>query len=416
MTDGALFREEVAGRFQTGPWQPPILSRPVSGYLLLLLVGIASAALIGFAVSFEFARKEQARGHLAPVGGWARVTARFFAVVGSRMVDAGVEVKTGDVLFELAPPDGLGEGLTVEEKLVDEIEGRREALETELRLIDSQYENDQKRLRHEGDFLRSDLVRVKKEIDLHASRLAIARQRHDDARRLQEAGALSSTDLMLLLDDVRSRELPLSEKRGAAQHLRSSLVDMEDRLEQLRLDADLRRAGVREQIHALAMEESRIRGAGAARVLAPRDGVVASVRVRAGDRVQPGQTLLDILPDDGRLLARLFAPSTAMGMVEVGQDVRVYLDAFPHERHGAQAGRVSAVSESTLAPGEAPFGHDPALPLFQVDVAFPNGFDLTPEQVGALRPGMTVTADLVRDRRTLVDWVLEPVRGTVGRL
>ena len=416
MTDNALFREEVVGRFQTAPWQTPILSRPVSGYLLLLLVGTVTTALIAFAVSFEFARKEQARGHLAPVGGWARVTARFFAVVGRRMVEAGTKVKTGDVLFELAPPDGLGEGLTVEEKLVDEIEGRREALEIEIRLIESQYRNDQRRLAHERDFTRSDLARARTEIDLHASRLAIARRRHDDARRLREAGALSSTDLMLLLDDVRSKELPLSEKRGEAERLRSSLADMENRLEQLRLDAGLRRTAVREQLHALAMEESRIRGAGAARVLAQRDGVVASVRVRAGDRVAPGQTLLDILPDDGRLLARLFAPSTAMAMVEVGQEVRVYLDAFPHERHGAQVGRVAAVSESTLAPGEAPVGHDPGLPLFQVDVAFPNGFNLEPEHIGALRPGMTVTADLVRDRRTLVDWVLEPVRGTVQRL
>ena len=196
----------------------------------MLLVGIVSTALIGFAVSFEFASKEQARGHLAPVGGWARVTARFFAVVRNRMVDAGTKVKTGDVLFELVPPDGLGDRLTVEEKLVDEMEVRRDALETELRLIGSRYQNDRRRLARERDFLRSDLARANKEIDLHASRLAIAKRRHDDARRLQEAGALSSTDLMLLLDDVRSKELPLSEKKGEAERLRSSLAEMEDRL------------------------------------------------------------------------------------------------------------------------------------------------------------------------------------------
>ena len=89
MTDSALFREEVVGRFQTAPWQPLILSRPISGYLILMLVGIISTALIGFAASFEFARKEQARGHLAPVGGWARVRARLFAVAGRRNVEAG---------------------------------------------------------------------------------------------------------------------------------------------------------------------------------------------------------------------------------------------------------------------------------------------------------------------------------------
>ena len=416
MTDDALFREEAVERFRTAPWQPPLLSRPVSGYLLLLLVGTVSATLCGFAVSFEFARKERAQGLLAPVDGWTRVTARSFAVVRSRSVDAGGRVEVGDVLFELTSPNGLEQGLTLEEKLIDEIEGRREALQTELRLIGSQYRNDQKRLAHEGDFNRDELARVESQIEFHTTRLNIARRRHEDALQLHAASVLPSTDVLTLLDAVKSQELPLSEKKREAERLRSSLADMENRLQHLRIGVKLRQVAVREQLHALAMEESRIRGVGSARVLAPRKGVVASVRVREGDRVQPGQTLLDILPDDRQLLARLFAPSTAMAMIEVGQEVRVYLDAFPHESHGAQAGRVAAVSESTLAPDEVPFGHDPGLPLFQVDVTFPNGFNLEPEHTSALRPGMTVTADLVRDRGTLIDWVLEPARNTVGRL
>ena len=54
--------------------------------------------------------------------------------------------------------------------------------------------------------------------------------------------------------------------------------------------------------------------------------------------------------------------------------------------------------------------------MYRIDVGFPAGFDLLPEQVRALRPGMSVTADLVYDYGTLVDWLLEPLRGTVRRL
>ena len=53
---------------------------------------------------------------------------------------------------------------------------------------------------------------------------------------------------------------------------------------------------------------------------------------------------------------------------------------------------------------------------YRVDVEFPRGFALTPAQAQALRPGMTVTADLVRDYGTLVDWILEPLQGAARRL
>ena len=124
----------------------------------------------------------------------------------------------------------------------------------------------------------------------------------------------------------------------------------------------------------------------------------------------PGGWLLDILPHDGLLRARLFAPSAAIGNVDVGQMVRVHLDAFPYERHGAQLGRVISISESSL---EDPGGRD--APSFQVDVEFPKGFALRSERLTALRPGMTVTADFLGARGTLLDWALESLRGAAER-
>lgn len=186
------------------------------------------------------------------------------------------------------------------------------------------------------------------------------------------------------------------------------------------MDAQRQQATIAGQIHALAMEESRIQAQGAARVLAPRDGVVASVQAKAGDQLRPGEVLLDIVPEDRSLRARLFARSSAMGYVEPGQQVKVYLDAFPYQRHGAQTGRVLAIFETTLQSGESDMvnslGIAAAEPVFQIDVEFPDGFQLEPRQQSNLRPGMTLKADLVINRRTLLEWVLEPLQGAVRRL
>ena len=167
------------------------------------------------------------------------------------------------------------------------------------------------------------------------------------------------------------------------------------------------------------MEESRLRIRNAANILAPRSGRVASVRGSPGDWLRPGDPLLDIVPEDSGLKARLFVASGAMGRIEFGQEVRVYLDAFPYEKHGAQVGLVSSISETSLSQGEASAPVTIVAsgePVFQIDVEFPDGFNLSPVQRRSLRPGMTISADLVSDYRTLFEWLLEPLQGAALRL
>ena len=141
----------------------------------------------------------------------------------------------------------------------------------------------------------------------------------------------------------------VASKRREVAELRAAL---DSQLAQRELEREETRTTVVEQILGLAMDKSRIQARDSGNVLAPRTGRVASVRAEEGDWVQPGDALLDVVPDDYELKGRLFASSSAMGAIRVGQEVRVYLDAFPYERHGAQTGRVLALSETTLE------GHD----------------------------------------------------------
>ena len=411
-----LFRDEALARFRGSAWQPPLLSKPISAWGLAAFAVVAAAAFIAFAATFEFARKQQVRGYLKPADGWSQVTAKSFGVVRSRQADPGDDVSTGDVLLEISPGDGVQQALTVQDRMLEEIRGRREALEEQTRLIALEHEQKTSLLARADGTNRRELERLEAEIELTRVRAGIARQRYLNGLRLAESGALSRDDTIRLEDEMRSRQLALSERRRAADRLRESLAANAARLVQLEINRDLGTAALREQTHALAMEESRIRGEGAHRVLAPREGTVVSVRVDAGDGVQPGQALLDIVPPGSALHGRLLVPSSAMGFIEPGQEVRVYLDAFPYERHGAQSARVSSISATALTQGEDTAARTQAGAHYRVDVEFPSGFTLSPAQAQALRPGMTVTADLVRDYGTLVEWIMEPLQGTARRL
>ena len=411
-----LFRDEALRRFRGAAWQPPLLSRPVSAWALAAAAMVAATAFVAFAATFEFARKEQVRGYLTPAGGWSRVTAKSFGVVRHTLANPGEDVRTGDVLLEISPGDGVRQALTVQDRMLEEIQGRRAALAERLHLVEREYEQDTALLGRANEADGRELERIEEEIDLTQAQARVARQRYLDGVRLADSGALPQAEATRLEDDMRSRLLALSERHRTADRLRATLASAASRRKQLEIRRDLGNAAIREQLHALATEESRILGEGAHRVLAPRDGVVVSVRVEAGDGVQPGQALLDIVPPGGALRGRLLVPSAAMGFVEPGQEVRVYLDAFPYERHGAQSGRVRSVSATALAEGNTPQGQFQAGAFYRVEVELPGGFTLSPAQAQALRPGMTVTADLVRDYGTLIDWMMEPLRGAARRL
>jgi len=69
-------------------------------------------------------------------------------------------------------------------------------------------------------------------------------------------------------------------------------------------------------------------------------GVVQSFGLRPGDLVAPDQPVAEILEAD-QLWVRVFVPETVLGLVHVGQQVRVKVDTFPNESF---AGRVSTIN------------------------------------------------------------------------
>jgi membrane fusion protein len=117
-----------------------------------------------------------------------------------------------------------------------------------------------------------------------------------------------------------------------------------------------------------------------------------------------------ITPLDGKLEAELLAPSRAIGFVTPGQEVRLQLQAFPHQRFGLERGTVRTISATVLAPSEVSIpGLDIREPVFRVRVSLDRDYV---EAYGARIPmqaGMLLSADIVFDRRSLVEWLFDPI-------
>ena len=416
-----LFREESLKGLGTALWQPLLLSRPISTLSLIAFSLIVPGIFVVFATSVSFAQKTRTSGYLVPDEGWIQVRAQAPAAVHKILVEEGDRVDAGDVLFEMGPSGaGLQSGIAVTQKLLEDIEKRRSALQSQLTAVNGEIEIERRRGKAKASAFEHQMSLAEQEVNASERRMEIANQELHKGRMLREKGVLSDSHIKELADEVEERRAALAGKEGELLRIRMEYEAVDMEVNALELDWEHKKAGIEERLFALGMERSLIEVEDEARILAPRNGRIASIQVELGAWVDPGETMLDILPLNGEMNARLFVDSSILRSVEVGQEVRVFIDAFNSEDAAAQEGRILSISETSIGDHDEWFAFEDttrsATSVFRVDVEFPGGFDLIGSQQRALRPGMTVSADLVYDHGTLLDWVIGPIQRTANRL
>ena len=170
-------------------------------------------------------------------------------------------------------------------------------------------------------------------------------------------------------------------------------------------------------VRLVAVDDKRQNEAARATVLrAPRTGVVSAVLAREGQMVASGQPLLSILPAGAVLRAQLLVPSRAIGFVAPDSRVVLRYQAFPYQKFGQHYGRVVEISRSALTPAEvsALVGQQVEEPLYRIEVALDSQHVMAYGKAEPVRPGMAVDADILLERRRLIEWVFEPLYG-IGR-
>jgi membrane fusion protein (multidrug efflux system) len=154
------------------------------------------------------------------------------------------------------------------------------------------------------------------ESDLRARQVAVDQARADLKRRegLVATGAVSREELAHARDVLASAEAGLGGSRGTLQRTRA-LVDATT-------------VGKAPQVEAAA---SQLRQAylnvQRAAIVAPVSGYVAQRRVQLGQQVQPGTTLMTIVPIDQVWVEANFK-ETQLGKMRIGQKVEVHADLY----------------------------------------------------------------------------------------
>jgi membrane fusion protein len=409
-----LFRPEAVAHARRRLSGEVVLAAPLPLRILgLLLAGVVFIALI-FAGWATYARKASVTGWLVPDLGFIRATAPSVGLVAAILVKEGEQVEQGQWLAEIKVASDIAGG-NVGEAIAKTLRAETEAVKArgDARVAKLEAESVQTETRLKN--LKPELVQVEQQIKLQEERIALAQKSAASTEKLAAQGLVSQRDLEQRRSTTLAAEQDLAAQRRQAAAITRELADLDARLKAIPIDIDAARADTRSEQASLGQRLIEAEQRRAVFVPAPMAGSVAALPVANGQPIAAGATLAVIIPVGGKLEAELLTPSRAIGFIEPGQEVQLQLQAYPYQRFGMLRGVVKNISSTVLGPSEIAIpGLTIQEPVFRVRVA------LTRELMNAygksypLQPGMLLSADIVFDRRTLLQWLFDPIYA-VGR-
>jgi hemolysin D len=204
---------------------------------------------------------------------------------------------------------------------------------------------------------------------------------------------------------------------------RAYVSQSEKRLAQI--DSDYRRQlhGERNEVHGQAEKLAQEVAKQAHRqslleLKASQDSVVKDLSTHTtGTVVQPGTVLLTLVPKDEILRAEVWVSNEDIGFVRTGQPVKLKFAAFPFQKYGMVEGGVEHVSadsaDNTSGSGNTPNdkGSGKNAPLVYKALVTLNAMHLEMHgQRFALNAGMQTHAEILLGTRTVMEYLLSPVR------
>lgn len=275
-------------------------------------------------------------------------------------------------------------------------EGMRAAREKEQTIIRAQIEDRRQRI----EALKSDLITARENLsiaeDMYQRRLSLNEKGYaSDIRLLEDKRSLNQAkgELRRIQNETVSGRAEISEYEERLESL--SARHRDEALERLSLVAT-EKAQNMEIVHKLKERMSRLD------LRAPARGFVKGLNINTvGAVVQPGQTLLEIVPLDKHLEVAVKISPQDIGHIKVGQPVEVKFSTFDFSRYGSVTGQLEHISATTFA-GEKGERYYQGRVLLEADYV---GND----PGNRIMPGMTVMADIITGKKTILEYMLRPI-------
>lgn len=386
-----------------------VLAAPPGNRLVCwLAVAVVLAALI-FAATATYARKQTVAGWIVPEGGLIRVAAQQGGIVQQVFVEEGDLVAPNTALAKLKLSSDLSSG-DAARAMTAQMAAEGVATEAQTAAARRKLSARRDELSGRIDILRRQHAETTARIALLAKRQALADAAVARGEALMAKGFLARSSMDTMNAAALSAAQDVSAARALAGDLEQQMSVASHELGAIPADAAALDAEAAKARAALSQRELSLQAGSAVVATAPIGGRIVAIPVEQGQVADAGGAVAVLMPAGAELTAELYVPSRAAGFIRPGQQVRLMYQAFPYQTFGAGQGVIRSVSRTVLAPREVAIpGLTVDEPVFRVRVALDRQSVAAYGKAVPLQPGMLLTANVVIDRRSLLEWLLDPL-------
>ena len=229
-------------------------------------------------------------------------------------------------------------------------------------------------------------------------------------------------DARTRLDTNLGEQKKLAEQIAGAEAERDGFVQewqrkLSEEMAQTRSDRDAAAARLSkaERRHTLAV------------MTAPEDATVLDIAHRpAGSVLREAETLMRLVPAHDPLVFEVQVDTRDVARLHIGDRATIKLEALPWQQFGLAYGRLTALTPDTLSDDNArETGEEASSPELKAQAKqspihyrarielLETKFRNLPEGF-ALRPGMRVVCDIKVGRRSILDYIMNPITRVIG--
>lgn len=414
MPDEKLFRQEALDELTKRSYGEPIayLPRlwPIVGAFVFILVIVSATYLM----NATYARKERVTGWLVPNLGVVKLSAPQLSQIHQIFVKEGDLVNKGDILFTLVLDQETAYGERTTNNILRGVKREREQLKIQEGIVGYSAEIKINSLQNQLKLLEEEKALLAEQILAQRKLVKIAEG------ILSRMSSLGGENILSQLDIERQNEIlvrqgqKLLELRERDSQTSRQIEEMSVQVQNVPISTNQRISELESSQARLSQREEELKSKGKVIISSPINGQISNVNGKEGNIVSPSVILASILPEGVELYAQIFVRSQAIGFIEKSQDVKLMYAAYPHQRFGFGEGKVLSISRTILNPEELPNAIGLKEPAYKVHVRLESQSITAFDKELYLKPGMLLTAEIIQEDRSFLQWFLEPLYAKRG--
>jgi membrane fusion protein len=416
MSSDSLFRPEAVKQQGVKLDGDVIIAQPLKTTVLVSTLVLTIILALVFLSQSSFNRKETVSGYLKPDLGVARIAPQRNGTIVTLFVEDGQTVTAGQKLALISSDEYLEQGNNLSSQLLGALEQQRVNLM--FRLNEYEISHRQQKATLEGQLanVKSQLSEIQSQQVVMVERLQLNEKKLKDFKHLYDLGHISNTELNNLRELVLSMQQQQKDLQINYQVQQGQLIQVEAQYQALPTEYEQQKVQISTELAKLSQQKTEMSARSEVLLTAPVSGRVTNLVAELGSMAIAGKSILTIVPDNSTLYAVLLVPTRAFGFIQPGQETRMRYEAFPYQRFGLYKGEIVQYSKSVLLPNEVSMPVPINEPVYQVHVKLDSQAVNAYGSEVLLQSGMLLSADIVLEQRSLLNWLFEPILSLRGRL